>query len=143
MRFGRIAHILRRVTANSQQESLVSATKKSPWPTLGASALALAILAPGAAAQRFTEVEADPNQPVKEGFDTDRAMFFAEPNFTPLRDPQFGSLRNAMLAGDVEEDTPVVAFEAGGQTLVLVTEQMAYHHVAQGTMRGEPWMVTF
>jgi hypothetical protein len=121
----------------------VSATKKSHWPTLGASALALAILAPGAAAQRFTEVEADPNQPVKEGFDTDRAMFFAEPNFTPLRDPQFGSLRNAMLAGDVEEDTPVVAFEAGGQTLVLVTEQMAYHHVAQGTMRGEPWMVTF
>ncbi len=123
------------------------AQTKFPWSTLmsslGASALALAILAPSAHAQRFTEVEADPNQPIKEGFETDRAMFFAEPNFTPLRDPEFRSLRNVMLAGDVEDDTPVVVFEAGGQTLVFVTEQMAYHHVAQGNMRGEPWMVTF
>jgi hypothetical protein len=140
-----------RVPAIICQEYFVSAHKKLPsWTlastltsTLGASALALAILAPGISAQRFTEVEADPNQPVKEGFDTDRAMFFAEPNFVPFRDPEFQSLRNAMLAGDVEDDTPVLVFEAGGQTLVFVTEQMAYHHVAQGTMRGEPWMVTF
>lgn len=126
-------------------------TKPSPapaaWPTLlaslGASVLALAILAPSAHAQRFTEIEADPDQPTKEGFDTDRAMFFAEPNFTPLRDPEFQSLRSLMLQGDLEEDTPVVVFEAGGETLVFVTEQMAYHHVAQGTRRGEPWMVTF
>lgn len=110
---------------------------------LSASILAIAILAPTVHAQRFTEIEADPNQPVKEGFDTDRAMFFAEPNFTPLRDPEFQSLRSLMLQGDLEDDTPVVVFEAGGQTLVFVTEQMAYHHVAQGTTRGEPWMVTF
>lgn len=117
------------------------------WPSLlsslSASVLALAILAPGAHAQRMTEIEVDPNQPVKEGFDTDRAMFFAEPNFTPLRDPEFQSLRSLMLQGDLDDDTPVVVFEAGGETLVFVTEQMAYHHVAQGTRRGEPWMVTF
>ncbi len=126
-------------------------TKPSPpptlWPTLlsslSASVLALAILAPSAQAQRVTEIEADPNQLVKEGFDTDRAMFFAEPNFTPLRDPEFQSLRSLMLQGDIADDTPVVVFEAGGETLVFVTEQMAYHHVAQGTRRGEPWMVTF
>ncbi len=70
-------------------------------------------------------------------------MFFAAPNFDPFRDPEFESLRDAMSAGEVEEDTPVLAFEAGGEVLVFVTEQMAYHHVAQGTMKGEPWMVTF
>ena len=113
------------------------------WSILGASGLALAMLAPGIVAQRFDMVEPDPNQPVKEGFDTDRAMFFSSPNFVPFRDPEFQSLRNAMLEGELEDDTPVVVFEAGGQTLVLVTEQMAYHHVAQGNMRGEPWMVTF
>ena len=30
-----------------------------------------------------------------------------------------------------------------GKTLVLVSSQMTYHHVAQGEMEGEPWMVTF
>ena len=37
----------------------------------------------------------------------------------------------------------VVTFDVGGKTLVLVSSQMAYHHVAQGEMEGEPWMVTF
>jgi hypothetical protein len=133
----------RKPTESPTESNARSKTTSALGYALGASAIALAILAPGAQAQRFTEVEADPNMPVKEGFDTDRAMFFAEPNFTPFRDPEFESLRNAMLAGDVEDDAPVVVFEAGGQTLVFLTEQMAYHHVAQGTMRGEPWMVTF
>jgi hypothetical protein len=31
--------------------------------------------------------------------------------------------------------------EAG--RLALVTDQMAYHHVAQGEIAGEPWMVSF
>jgi hypothetical protein len=132
-----------RMPANTSQESGVSVHKKLSWAKLATPAVALAILAPGASAQRFAEIEADPNLPVKEGFDTDRAMLFAEPNFVPFRDPEFGSLRSAMLEGDVADDTPVLAFEAGGQTLVFITEQMAYHHVAQGTMRGEPWMVTF
>jgi len=121
----------------------VSKKNKRTGSALGASALALAILSPTAEAQRFVEVEADPSQPVKEGFDTDRAMFFAQPNFVPFRDPEFESLRSAMLAGDVKEDAPVLVFEAGGETLVLVMEQMVYHHVAQGTTGGEPWMVTF
>jgi hypothetical protein len=27
--------------------------------------------------------------------------------------------------------------------VALVTDQMAYHHVAQGEIAGEPWMVSF
>ena len=31
----------------------------------------------------------------------------------------------------------------GGQHLALSTMQMSYHHVAQGELAGEPWMVSF
>lgn len=81
--------------------------------------------------------------PRKDGFDADRAIFWAERNFDPLRNPEFQSLADALDEGHVSRETPVLAFEAGGETLVLVTSQMSYHHVAQGEMAGEAWMVTF
>ena len=76
-------------------------------------------------------------------FDTDRAIFWARPNFTPLRDPDWRPLRGVRRAGDLTDETTVVTFDVQGKTLVLVSSQMAYHHVAQGEMEGEPWMVTF
>ncbi len=101
-------------------------------------------LSPGVGwAQMPTTVDADPNMPTKEGFNTDRAIFWRAPNFVPLRNPNWRSLSDARRSGDVSDDTPVLVFEAGGSTLVLVSSQMAYHHVAQGDMNGEPWMVTF
>jgi hypothetical protein len=106
--------------------------------------LAATVVTPGMGkSQPFQAVDADPNMPTKEGFDTDRAIFWREPNFDPLRNPDWGSLSDALGSGDVSDDTPVLVFEAGGSTLVLVSSQMAYHHVAQGDMKGEPWMVTF
>ena len=111
--------------------------------------LTAAALSPGMArAQGFQAVAADPNMPIKEGFDTDRAIFWRAPNstkksFVPLRNPNWRSLSAARASGHVSDDTPVLVFEAGGSTLVLVSSQMAYHHVAQGDMNGEPWMVTF
>ena len=104
---------------------------------------ASALVAWEAEAQRFTQVPPPPGQPAATGFDTDRALFWAEPNFVPLRNPEWVPLRDARRAREVADDTPVLVFEAGGQTLVLVSSQMSYHHVAQGEMAGEPWMVTF
>ncbi len=88
-------------------------------------------------------VDADPNMPRKEGFDTDRAIFWASPNFVPFRNQEWRPLADVRRAGDLSDDTPVLVFEVGASTLVLSTSQMAYHHVAQGEMNGEPWMVTF
>jgi hypothetical protein len=106
--------------------------------------LAAAVFSPGAGgAQGFQQVAADPDMPTKEGFDIGRALFWSAPNFVPLRDPVWSSLRDARRARVVSDDTPVLVFEAGGSTLVLVTSQMTYHHVAQGDRNGEPWMVTF
>ncbi len=87
--------------------------------------------------------EADPDALRKDGFDTDRAIFWAKRNFDPLRNPEWTSLRGALRDGHVNDETPIVVFEAGGETLALVTSQMSYHHVAQGDRAGEPWMVTF
>ncbi len=94
-------------------------------------------------AQFSDRLEADPNMPVQDGFDTDRAILWARPNFTPLRDPEWQSLRGARRSGAVTNETTVLTFDVQGKTLTLVSSQMAYHHVAQGEMDGEPWMVTF
>jgi len=103
-----------------------------------------AVLFPGMVRSQMPgTVEGDPNLPTIKGFDIHRAIFWDAPNFVPLRNPQWRSLREARNSGDIADDTPVLVFKAGGSTLVLVSSQMAYHHVAQGKMKGEPWMVTF
>lgn len=89
------------------------------------------------------EMPVDPDMPRKDGFDADRAFLGSRPVFTPLHDPEFEPLQGALRSGAVEDDTPLLVFQAGGETLALVTAQMSYHHVAQGEMVGEPWMVTF
>jgi hypothetical protein len=89
------------------------------------------------------EMAVDPDLPRKAGFDAERAYLGSEPTFTPLRDPDFEPLRAVLRRGELTDDTPMLAFEAGGRTLALVSSQMSYHHVAQGDMAGEPWMVTF
>ncbi|MDH3270625.1 MAG: hypothetical protein OEN56_04790 [Gemmatimonadota bacterium] len=104
---------------------------------------AVVLMSTDAEAQRFVAVPPPPNQPMAEDFDPERALFFATPNFVPLRNPEWTPLSGALGARDVAADTPVLTFEAGGKTLVLVSSQMSYHHVAQGEMAGEPWMVTF
>ena len=110
--------------------SIVMLTGAALWPGTGR-------------AQMPATVDADPNMPTKEGFDTDRAIFWKTPNFVPLRNPEWRSLSDVRRAGEISDDTPVLVFEAGSSTLVLVSSQIAYHHVAQGEMNGEPWMVTF
>jgi len=111
--------------------------------TILAALVTAAVFAAEVEAQRFTQVPPEPGQPSAEGFDPNRALFFAEPNFIPLRNPEWTPLSDVRRARDVADDTPVLVFEVAGQTLALVTAQMSYHHVAQGEMAGEPWMVTF
>ena len=108
-------------------------------------AVTAAILIPGSlqAQERFVQVEPDPDMPTKEGFDTDRVLLWEKRNFDPLVDPEWQSMRAVRRSGGIDDDTPVLVFEAGGQILVLVSSQMSYHHVAQGERNGEPWMVTF
>lgn len=37
----------------------------------------------------------------------------------------------------------LLVFERGGRKMALDARQMTYHHVAQGELSGEPYVVTF
>jgi len=125
--------------------------RETPFPfaagaiaLLGALLAGASMLAPAPAlAQMPGMLDPDPDMPMKEGFDLGRVILWETRNFDPLRDPEWTSLQGARRAGNVADDTPVVVFEVAGKTLVLVSSSMSYHHVAQGEMEGEPWMVTF
>jgi hypothetical protein len=78
-----------------------------------------------------------------QAFDISRAALNDSTVFAPFVVTGSVPLRDAVAAGAVDADTHVLVFEAGGARLALVTAQMAYHHVAQGDIAGEPWMVSF
>ena len=60
--------------------------------------------------------------------------------FQPFRPPAERGipLRDARLAADQE----LLVFERNGQRRVLIMREMAYHHVAQGVLAGEPYLVS-
>ncbi len=76
-------------------------------------------------------------------FDINRARVGAGSRFEPFRVGQTQSLRQALAAGVVASDTRLLVMEHAAGRLALLTDQMAYHHVAQGDIAGEPWMVSF
>jgi len=76
-------------------------------------------------------------------FDINRARVGAGSRFEPFQVRQTQSLRQAMEAGVVDSDTRLLIMEHAAGRLALLTDQMAYHHVAQGDIAGEPWMVSF
>jgi len=52
-------------------------------------------------------------------------------------------LRQALDGGVLTDDTRVLVTETAAGRLALLTDQMAYHHIAQGVAAGREWMVTF
>ncbi len=76
-------------------------------------------------------------------FDKRRALLVHRDIFAPYRVTSTSLLRDALSRGDLPEDAPVIVVERGAATLVLLTRQLFYHHVAQGELAGEPWMVSF
>ena len=49
-------------------------------------------------------------------------------------------LREARQDGAVDNDTGILVVRGDHGVLALITREMAYHHVAQGELDGEPWM---
>jgi len=78
-------------------------------------------------------------------FDPDRAYLSDETIFVPFHvtDEDMHPLREAVDDGLIQSDTWLLVMEHDAGRLALVMDQMAYHHVAQGELRGEPWMVSF
>ncbi len=76
-------------------------------------------------------------------FDITRARVGAGSRFEPFRVSETKLLSDALAAGVVESDTRLLVMEQSAGWLALLTDQMAYHHVAQGDIAGQPWMVSF
>ena len=108
-----------------------------------AALLPLAPLLPLALALHASPTGAQEPLPAAPGFDPDRAILSDQRMFDPFLVTDTEPLEEALDEGRVREDTPLLVVEREGQRLGLLTLQMAYHHVAQGELAGEPWMVAF
>ena len=78
-----------------------------------------------------------------EDFDADRALLSDAPMFDAFYPTEYESLADARSSRRVNDDTALLVLEQNGITLALLTMQMSYHHIAQGELEGEPWMVSF
>ena len=78
-----------------------------------------------------------------ESFDVSRAVLLDKPRFKPFYPQRFQALGAALKRGEVRGDQRLLVAEIGSQVLALDLHQMGYHHVAQGELAGEPWLVTF
>lgn len=83
-----------------------------------------------------------PNGPAKAGFDIRRFT----PNggiFKTFHVEQTEPLQKALQDRRVADDTAVLVTATAAGKLALLTEQMVFHHLAQGRAGGKDWMAAF
>jgi hypothetical protein len=73
-------------------------------------------------------------------FDVNRALLAGKAVFKPfLPDNRGVPIEEAGL----KPDTKLLVFKRGKEHRALLFDEMVYHHVAQGELDGEPYVVTF
>lgn len=79
-----------------------------------------------------------------EAFDIGRALLREGTVYEPfVVTDEARPLRDALDDGTLQDYTLLLVIDHPRGKLALVRDQMAYHHVAQGEIAGEPWMVSF
>ena len=73
-------------------------------------------------------------------FDVSRARLRGPDNFKRYRAPDNGE---PLAASDLGCDVELLVVERGGASRALVMREVSYHHVAQGRLAGEPYVVSF
>ena len=84
-----------------------------------------------------------PEGPAKPGFDIERFSNAGNGWFETFYVEETEPLREALADGRLREGTRMLIIETAGGNLSLVTDQMAFHHLAQGTAEGKHWLATF
>jgi hypothetical protein len=84
-----------------------------------------------------------PPGPARPGFDVTRFDHSLSGMLEPFVVTSTRLVREALRAGDIASDTDVLITSTALGPLALLTEQMAYHHIAQGTANGQDWLVSF
>lgn len=109
---------------------------------LGAAAIVSFTLSSAAASQDSHPVQL-PNGPAKPGFDIKRFSPVGNGWFETFNVKGTEPLRKTLDEGKVAEDTRLLVTQTGSGKLALLMDQMAYHHLAQGTAGGKDWLATF
>lgn len=83
-----------------------------------------------------------PNGPAKPGFDITRYSSNGG-LFKTFSVEQTEPLQKVLQEGRVAGDTPVLVTATATGNLALLTDQMVFHHLAQGHAGGKDWMAAF
>ncbi|MBI2187071.1 MAG: hypothetical protein HYU37_08080 [Acidobacteria bacterium] len=84
-----------------------------------------------------------PNGPAKPGFDITRFSNAGNGAFETFYVTETQWLRDALAGGTVADDTRLLVTDTAGGKIALLTEQMAFHHIAQGSAGGQDWLLSF
>ena len=84
--------------------------------------------------------KAPPPPMAREGYDVSRAALRGPDLFDRFEVP---AETPPLSAAELDPEEQLLVVERGGQRRALLVRQMTYHHVAQGTLAGEPWLVAF
>ncbi len=74
---------------------------------------------------------------------SDRAFVLDSTTYKPFYVTQTRPLQQALDDGMLNAATPLLVMQHSAGTLAFAVDQLAYHHIAQGEIAGEPWMVSF
>jgi non-ribosomal peptide synthetase component F len=84
-----------------------------------------------------------PDGPARPGFDINRFSNAGNGWFETFYVEKTESLSAVLEDQRVADDTRVLVLETATGKLALLTDQMAYHHIAQGRAGDKDWMATF
>ena len=80
---------------------------------------------------------------VSSTIDLSRAKLLDKPQFEPFYVRKLRPLVEAIRAGNAGEGTALLVTVCEGGAIALDAAHMSYHHVAQGELAGDPWLVTY
>ena len=84
-----------------------------------------------------------PKGPAKPGFDVSRFAPTAVGTFETFYVKETYPLKKVLDEDKVAADTRLLVIKTAGGNLALLTDQMTYHHIAQGRAGNQDWMATF
>jgi hypothetical protein len=114
-------------------------TSRRPAPTVVAAGLIYAAVVL-AQPQVMPEI---PNGPAKPGFDIARFSPTAVGTFETFYVKDTYPLKKVLDEGKVAADTRLLVITTAAGRLALITDQMTYHHIAQGRARNKDWLAAF
>ena len=96
-----------------------------------------------AAAFAQTKMPEISNGPTKLGFDISRFAPTAVGTFETFYVKDTYPLKKVLDEGKIAADTRLLVITTAAGRLALITDQMTYHHIAQGRAGNKDWMATF